>query len=61
MKDWVKVDTKEFLTRKGSIRRQPHNFSRKVLSWMSCCTCGLLTLRNDPTKKAMKKMCEWEE
>lgn len=34
-----------------------HSFTKKIFNWMYCSHCGLVTLRNEATKKAMKQPC----
>jgi hypothetical protein len=54
-------DRKDFLSAKGQVRRAPHKFTMKVLHWRACSTCGLLPLRNELTRKAIRAACVWEE
>lgn len=35
----------------------PHQFTRKVFNWLSCTGCGLVTLKNEATKKRMQESC----
>ncbi len=42
-------------------RRGPHSFTCKLLNWWYCAHCGLMTLRNEATRLAMRRQCEWEE
>lgn len=46
---------------KSVIRKAPHAMTRKILSWMACARCGLLALRNEATRRALKRPCVWEE
>jgi hypothetical protein len=51
-------DVREFLARKGAKRVQEHAFKlRKRIPWPICAHCGLLALRNDRTRKAMREKC----
>lgn len=34
-----------------------HNFSGKIVSWKYCVKCGLITLNNKVTRKAMGQNC----
>jgi hypothetical protein len=42
-------------------RTGPHQMTRKILHWSYCAHCGLVALRNDETRKALKARCEWIE
>ena len=35
----------------------PHQFTRKVFNWLSCTGCGLVTLKNEATRKRMQESC----
>ncbi len=36
----------------------PHNFNKKVFNWFYCSGCGLVTLKNESTRKRMAQTCE---
>lgn len=40
-----------------------HSFTEKFLHWTYCSKCGLMILKNEPSKKAANKPCEsvWDE
>lgn len=42
-------------------KHKPHDFSAKIISWWYCTRCGLVTLKNEATKKAMNKTCPGKE
>jgi hypothetical protein len=35
----------------------PHQFTIKVFNWLSCTGCGLVTLKNEATRKRMTESC----
>jgi len=41
----------------------PHNMQKrfKRLPWLVCVTCGLVGLKNDATREALRKPCTWLE
>ncbi len=48
--------------RKAVLRTAPHAFTRKVLHWSACSRCGLIALRNEVTRAAMRRQCVvWED
>lgn len=64
MAEWVTLsreESREFLNRRGVVRRQPHAMSRKVLHWPYCARCGLVSLRNEATRLALRAACAAEE
>jgi hypothetical protein len=54
---WIPFDEKN----KATVRRGSHNMSGKVLHWRYCRNCGLIALKNDVSRKAIAKQCEWLE
>lgn len=60
---WERVkDTRAFLEARGTIVRGPHQMrSLRGLPWPYCQRCGLLALKNDPTRAALRKECVTEE
>lgn len=40
---------------------KPHAFNVFILNYAYCSRCGLIALKNDATKKAMKKSCPGRE
>jgi len=59
---WHKVaDVKRFLEDKGNVRRGAHSFSKRILNWQYCAHCGLVALKNDATRKAMRAECVYYE
>lgn len=58
MSDWKQVsDVRAFLADKGTKRVREHAFTKKVCHWSCCGQCGLLLLKNDATRKAVKAKC----
>lgn len=57
-KSWITVDAKLFLECKIQTKKIPHSLTKKVCAWRYCAHCGLVTLNNDETRKAFKKLCE---
>lgn len=45
----------------GSKRTGTHRMTERVLHWCYCANCGLLNLKNEATRRAMKKSCQWIE
>lgn len=46
---------------KGTIKRGPHQMTKRVLHWTYCARCGLVALKNDVTRRALKAQCVTEE
>jgi hypothetical protein len=40
---------------------EQHSFTRKVCHWPYCAKCGLVALKNEPTRIAMTLGCGWED
>lgn len=38
-----------------------HNLSKRILHWRYCANCGLLNLKNEPTQRALRGPCTWED
>jgi hypothetical protein len=55
--EWIPWDDKQ----KAVVRRGPHHLEGKILHWRFCTRCGLMNLKNDATRAALKKQCEWIE
>jgi hypothetical protein len=51
------TDVRGFLSQRGVRNVGPHAFTRKILNWSCCTRCGLLALKNDATRREMKKPC----
>ncbi len=59
--NWVTVDTREFLARKGRVDRGHHSPKAiKRIPWPVCSRCGLLYLKNEATRKAINAACSIE-
>lgn len=41
----------------GRIVKGTHNFKPMILSWPYCANCGLVLLKNEATRKAVKQPC----
>lgn len=57
-------DVKAFLAERGKKVRGAHSMTGtlKRMPWPYCTRCGLLALRNEPTRRALKEPCEtWED
>jgi hypothetical protein len=64
MAEWTTLSREEqraFWARKGTIKRRPHAMTKKVLHWSYCAGCGLVALRNEITRQALRNPCETEE
>lgn len=46
---------------KGRVVRGPHAMTRRVLHWPYCARCGLVALKNDRSRAALKRECVTEE
>lgn len=53
--DWVPLKDRG----KANVRRGPHRMAGKVLNWRYCLQCGTIELKNDATRKHLRKQCEW--
>ena len=40
---------------------KPHAFTFKILNYQYCFCCGLVSLRNEATRKAINKPCPGKE
>lgn len=60
---WYKVDNvRAFLDARGTRVVRAHNpKSIRRIPWPSCVHCGLLYLKNDATRKALRSPCVTEE
>lgn len=55
---WHTVDTREFLARRGRIERGHHSpGTLKRVAWPVCTRCGLVYLKNEATRRAIKAAC----
>lgn len=66
MSGWTTLapsEVREFLSRKGQRREGTHAFKQhKRIPWPMCRHCGLLALRNEATRRAMRAKCiTWED
>lgn len=46
---------------KGTIKRGPHVMTKRILHWPYCARCGLMALKNEESRKALKRDCVTEE
>lgn len=52
--EWVAWDH----TKKAREVRGPHNLSgKKILHWQFCRRCGLMALKNDESRRLLRKQC----
>jgi len=55
---WITVSTKEFLARKGHFDRGTHTPKLlRNISWPICSRCGLVYLKNERTRLAIRASC----
>ena len=60
--DWKRVvNVGDFLASRGVRRVREHAMTGRILSWSYCAHCGLMNLKNEPTRKALKQKCITEE
>lgn len=50
--EWVRWEPGATRTIRG-----PHSMTRKVLNWSYCAHCGLVALRNEATRQALRREC----
>jgi len=55
--EWIPLDER----RKATIKKGPHRLDARVLSWLYCSRCGLMALRNEATRLALRQPCTWME
>lgn len=56
--DWHRVqNVGEFLADKGTKRVREHALTKRILNWSYCAHCGLVALKNDATRKALREKC----
>ncbi len=46
---------------KGTVKRGPHQMTKRILHWPYCSRCGLMALKNDASRAALKRECVTEE
>ena len=53
--DWVPFDERA----KAKVRRGPHVMTKRLkrLPWPYCARCGLVALKNDASRAALKREC----
>ena len=57
-REWTVVsDVRSFLADKGHRNVGVHALTKRVAHWACCTRCGLLALKNDVTRKALKGAC----
>jgi hypothetical protein len=54
-------EVREWLTSRGTLRQGTHSFTKRICHWSYCANCGLVTLKNEATRRAMKAACVWED
>jgi hypothetical protein len=55
---WKKVaDVARFLADKGQKKVGDHSFNKIILNYPYCSHCGLVALKNDISRRAMKEKC----
>lgn len=60
--DWKNVrDVAAFLAKRGSIRTGAHKMTGKICNWPYCKNCGLIGLKNDVTRRALRAACVYED
>lgn len=47
--------------RKTGTHNVTGTIGRPPMPWRFCVNCGLLALKNDATRRALRAACEWEE
>lgn len=50
---WIQWDPSS----KAKLRRGPHSMTKKILHWAYCSRCGLVALKNDATRRALRAEC----
>lgn len=55
------AEARELIAKRGAVRNGPHKLTARVLHWAYCTQCGLLALRNDATRAALRRPCVWED
>lgn len=52
------VDVRAFLSEKGNKRvRDHHTLTKQAVGRAYCAHCGLMNLKNDATRKALRQKC----
>ncbi len=46
---------------KGTVRRGPHQMTKRILHWPYCARCGLVALKNEASRQALRRECVTEE
>lgn len=51
-------DYKARIANQKRYKTVPHQFTKKVFNWLYCSGCGLVTLKNESTRKRMAESCQ---
>lgn len=54
---WHRVENVADFLNQGRTIRGVHSFAKKVLHWPYCAHCGLVMLKNDVSRRAVKGAC----
>jgi hypothetical protein len=58
---WITIADPDEHFAKFTKKRMPHQFNKLVFHWPYCSRCGLVLLKNEATRKAARKKCEFYE
>ena len=47
----------QFLADRGIRRAGPHRMTKRIFHWPYCARCGLVALKNDATRRALRAQC----
>jgi hypothetical protein len=50
-------EKRDFLSSRGRRDVGVHQMTRKILHWRYCARCGLMNLKNDATRRALRAPC----
>jgi hypothetical protein len=63
-REWVRLsdsEARELLNRHGRRVHTAHHFSKRICHWLYCKHCGLVLLRNEPTRYEAQRRCIYYE
>lgn len=54
-------EARDLLRSSGRRVSRPHAMTKKVCHWSVCAHCGLVALKNDVSRRALRALCVTEE
>lgn len=57
MRSLTSAEARAFLRDKGRANVGRHAMTKRIFHWPYCARCGLLALKNEPTRRALRAPC----